>query len=771
MSDYVRWFDELTRGDTSVAGGKGANLGEMTHAGLPVPPGFVVTAAAYRDFITQAGLREPIAAQVDGLEVDDRTALETTASSIQAAIRGASLPPAVDAALREAYVELSRRTARANELVAVRSSATLEDTEKASFAGMNRTFLNVSGPEALAKEVKEVWASLYSPRVIFYRRRLGLNDEPEIAVIVQKMANSAKSGVAFSIDPATGREDTIVIEAAFGLGEVVVGGQVEPDHYEVSKSDLGLRTERLGRKDFMLTRGPGGDTVRVDLPPAQAAGRVLTDAELRSVAELVRRDAAHYGSPQDVEWAIEDGQTYLVQSRPVTTRLKVPEAPEAGGTPPARELVRGLGASPGFAVGTVRLLQSTKEADRLLQGDILVTAMTSPDWVPLMRRAAAIVTDSGGMTSHAAIVSRELGLPCIVGTRQATTTLEDGMVVTVDATAGVVIEGRREPPKEFSALSGATLAATAGPSAPLVTATKLMVNLGEPEMAREIAARHVDGVGLLRAEFMILSALQGTHPRQLLEDGRSDELVGRLAEQLQVFGQAFFPRPVIYRAMDFRTNEFRGLAGGEKFEPREDNPMIGYRGAYRYVREPDLFRLELQALKRARVAAANVHLMIPFVRTAQEFRACKALVDQSGLTDERDFELWIMGEVPSVVHWLEEYARLGITGVSIGSNDLTQLVLGVDRDSEMLAPLFDERDHAVLATIEAIVRGCRQLGIKSSICGQAPSVYPDYAETLVRFGIDSISVNPDAIERTRYNIASAEQRLMLEACRERVAPA
>jgi pyruvate,water dikinase len=300
----------------------------------------------------------------------------------------------------------------------------------------------------------------------------------------------------------------------------------------------------------------------------------------------------------------------------------------------------------------------------------------------------------------------------------------------------------------------------------LVTATKLMVNLGEPEMAQAIAAQPVDGVGLLRAEFMLLSAFQGVHPRRLLQEGRGEEFVARMVEQLQVFAQAFYPRPVIYRSTDFRTNEFRGLAGGEECEPHEENPMIGFRGAYRYIRDPDLFRHELEALRRVRAELPNLHLMIPFVRTGSELRACKRLIDESGLTEQRDFQLWVMAEVPSVVYWLEEYARLGAAGASIGSNDLTQLVLGVDRDSDMLAPLFDERDHAVIETIRAIIAACRRLGLRSSICGQAPSVYPEYAEALVRFGIDSISVNPDVIDQSRYHIAAAEQRLLLEAHRQ-----
>jgi pyruvate,water dikinase len=448
-----------------------------------------------------------------------------------------------------------------------------------------------------------------------------------------------------------------------------------------------------------------------------------------------------------------------VQSRPVTAVGR----PTAAAPPAAharKELVRGLNASPGVAVGPVRVALRIEDADALQPGDILVARMTSPDWVPFMRRAAAIVTDAGGMTSHAAIVSRELGLPCVVGTRQATSVLHDGMLVTVDATAGTVLEGRADIP----AAPAAALAPTAA-AGRVVTATRLMVNLAEPELAAAAAARDVDGVGLLRAEFMILSALQGVHPRQLIEQGRGGEFVDRMADQLRVIAQAFHPRPVIYRATDFRTNEFRGLQGGDQYEPQEENPMIGLRGAYRYVRDPGPFKLELELLARVRRESPNVHLMIPFVRTGSEMRAVKRLVDESPLAEDSSFQLWAMAEVPSVVYWLDEYARLGVAGVSIGSNDLTQLVLGVDRDNEALAPLFDERDHAVLETIRAIIAGCRRLGLHSSICGQAPSVHPDYAEQLVRWGIDSISVTPDVIEQTRHNIAVAERRIVLEHAR------
>lgn len=754
---YIKWFEDLTKEDVPLAGGKGANLGEMTRAGLPVPPGYVVTADAWRRFVQASCLTEEIPKRLAGLDVDDPRQLQVVSRAIQDTIRRSPVPDDVRGEIVQAYQELGKRTGLPDDFVSVRSSATVEDTERFSFAGLFRSFLNVRGPEALVRHVREVWASLYEPRVIFYRVKGGLPEgRQEIAVIVQKMVNADKSGVLFTVDPATNDPRVEVIEAAWGLGEVVVGGEITPDRYVVDKASLQVLERMVGRKDVAIFRDPHtGENVRVSLPPEKATAQVLAEDEIRALADLGKRDEDHYGIPQDAEWAIEQKAIYLVQTRPVTTLARRP--PPAEMAPPQAEvLLRGLGASPGIASGPVKVLLTPEEGDKLQPGDILATVMTAPDWVPLMRRAAAIVTDAGGMTSHAAIVSRELGVPCIVGTRNATRTLKDGMVVTVNATEGVVLRGAVAPPQPAPTAAPAMVA-----PAPIVTATKLYVNLGEPEKAEEVARQPVDGVGLLRAEFMMLSALEGKHPRLLLEQGKGEEFVDRMAAQLRRFARAFHPRPVIYRAMDFKTNEFRDLQGGDRFEPREANPMLGYRGAFRYIREPDLFLLEIEAIKKVRTEFKNLHLMVPFVRTAWEFRECKALIDQSGLSRDRELWLWVMAEVPSIVHWLPEYARLGVNGVSIGSNDLTQLVLGVDRDNELVAPLYDERDRAVLETIHAIIRECRRTGITSSICGQAPSVHPEYAEVLVSWGINSISVNPDVIDVTRRHIAAAEQKVIL----------
>ena len=784
---YVLWFPDGSKSDLPRAGGKGANLCEMTRAGLPVPPGFIITVDAWRRFADGSGLSSSITSRLAGLDVDNSDQLRATSQGIRQMILQAPLPDDVASAMREAYAALSREVGRDAALVAVRSSGTVEDTAQFSFAGMFESTLNVRGSDALLRAVKECWASGFTERLLFYRVKQGLTGELLIAAVVQKMVDADRSGVVFTVNPATKDSRYLVIEGAWGLGEVVVLGKVTPDRWEVDKSNFTIASRNVSRKEFMLTRDPRtGETVRVALDEEKGRAPVLSDDEVRAVADLACRVETHYGTPQDAEWAIEGGHVFFVQTRPITTlgigaaALKFGRRTgEAASGEPRRVLLHGLGAGPGLAAGIVRVLQSPADSSRLQQGEILVTAMTSPDWVPLMRRAAAVVTDAGGMTSHAAIVSRELGIPCIVGTRTATSTLTDGMTVTVNARDGTVSEGSlvgrtaagvaapspAPAPVRDARTAAPNAPAAAGALQPAPTATRVYVNLGEPDLAAAVAAMPVDGVGLLRAEFMLLAALDGKHPRLLIEQDKGVELVARMVRALSAFAAAFAPRPVIYRATDFRSNEFRGLTGGARFEPDEENPMIGYRGCFRYTKEPALFALELEAVRDVRRTFRNLHLMIPFVRTGGEMRACKQLIDASGLGADRHMQLWVMAEVPSVVTWLPDYAAMGVTGVSIGSNDLTQLVLGVDRDSELLAELYDERDKAVLATIRTIIEECKRLHITSSICGQAPSVYPEYAEQLVRWGIDSVSVNPDVVDRTRRNIAAAEQRLLLDAAR------
>lgn len=750
---YVRDISMLRITDAEEAGGKGANMGEMVAAKLPVPPGFVLLRDCYRDSMRAGGVATELSElHLEALaSVADTTRLPELCERLQGLVHKAGVPDAVRDSILEAFRALGSDT-----VVAVRSSATGEDGSDASFAGMNATFTNISGEDGLIDAVLRCWMSLFSPRVITYRASRGFTGDPAMAVVVQQMINSEKAGVAFTADPSTGAQDRVVIEGAFGLGEVVVSGEVEPDTYIVAKETLRVLDVRLGHKTFKIVRGPDGHDKAVDVDDDQVDARVLDDDELRSIAELAIATERHNGCPQDTEWAISGGKAYLVQARPITT-LKHTTAPSSE---KHAVLARGLAAAPGTASGTVRVLDTPDEGNRLLEGEILVAQMTNPDWLPTIRRAAALVTNTGGMTCHAAIVARELGVPCVVGTRSATRDLHDGTTVTVDGTHGRVLSGVVE-----TAAPTTSVAERNAPTEPQieVTATKIYVNLAMPDSAEKVAAQQVDGVGLLRAEFMLTEALSGRHPRDLMAHGEEGTLVHAMVESVGRIASAFAPRPVVYRATDFRTNEFRGLRGGETYEPIEHNPMIGYRGCYRYIKEPDLFALELAALAQVREQSPNVHIMIPFVRTRWELEECLSLIDASPLGRQRGLHRWVMAEVPSVVHWLPEYIGMGIDGVSIGSNDLTQLVLGVDRDSDICAELFDESDPAVLDAIGQIISTARKFGITSSLCGQAPSTRPAFAEHLVRMGITSVSVNPDAVAAARRTVGAAERRLLLEA--------
>jgi len=753
-------FSALRHADVAFAGGKGANLGELTAAGFPVPGGIVIGAPAYAAMCAAGGLRGRLEDLLAAVGDDDPAALEQAAATAREMVEQEPLPDGVEHALRAAIFATIGEDATP---VAVRSSATAEDTAAASFAGMNASFLNVIGVDAVLAAVRRCWASLFGARSIVYRAERGFGQaEMDIAVVVQLQIQSARAGVMFTADPTGAHPDRIVIEGAFGLGESVVSGSVSPDRYVVAKPDLEILTRDIHRKELVIESTPGGGIKTEALSPQRAADPVLSDEEVLAVAALGVRVEQHYGRAQDTEWAYDpDGRLWLLQARPVTTGGHGDEATPTDGV--GEPLVSGLAAAPGVASGRVRIVEGPQDAGSLVEGEVLVAQMTSPDWVPFMRRAAAIVTDSGGITCHAAIVSRELGIPCVVGTTDATTVLENGREVTVDATRGVVTAGRAS----VVAASVTPAAAVAPATAPPVTATKLLVNLSEPSQVDRVKELPVEGVGLLRAELMLLEALDGTHPLALIEAGEGEHVIERMATALERFATGFAPRPITYRTIDFRTNEFRGLTGGERFEPVEANPMLGFRGAYRYTKQPKLLELELQAIARVCDGGAdNLHVMLPFVRTELELRRCIEIVERSGLPGRRGYELWIMAEVPSVLFNLERYAALGITGISIGSNDLTQLLLGVDRDSELLAELFDARDPAVLDYLRQLIPAARALGLKTSICGQAPSLHPEYAEVLVRAGIDAVSVTPDAVDRTRRLLAAAEQLLLLEAARE-----
>ena len=809
----ILWFEQLRKEDVPIVGGKNANLGEMLSAGIPVPPGFAVTAYAYKKFLEETGLSEKIAQTLkETIVKGEPQEYEEASKKIQKLIIESPMPKYIEEKIREAYRELNRRLGLENVRVAVRSSATAEDLPDASFAGQQETYLNVIGEDEVVKKVKECWASLWTARAIYYRESKGFDHSKVlISVAVQKMVNSRSAGVMFTLHPVTGDENVIVIEGSWGLGETVVQGRVTPDEIVVDKKTLKITEKRVNEKAIALLFDPvGRRNVEIELPADEKElekiaekypeiakiikkyemfrnAPALSDEEAVKLAELAKKIEEHYGRAMDIEWAIDQDLPYpqnvfIVQARPETVwstkkaKEVKPEKEEAPAKAPAERkiLVRGLPASPGVAIGVAKVALTVEEAAKLMKkGDILVTKMTDPDWVPYMKLAAAIVTDEGGMTAHAAIVSRELGIPCIVGTKNATQVLKTGMEVTVDATHGIVYEGRVEEllKKEEKKAAAPGVAAVGIPKEVMheifpVTATKIYMNLGEPDMIDKYIDLPFDGIGLMRIEF-IISDWIAYHPLYLIKIGKPEEFVNKLADGIAKVAQAIYPRPIVVRFSDFKTNEYRGLKGGEEFEPEERNPMIGWRGVSRYVSpeyEPG-FRLELRAIRKVReeYGLSNVWVMLPFVRTTWEVEKALKIMEEEGLKRSKDFKVWIMAEVPSVIFLADKFSEL-VDGFSIGSNDLTQLILGADRDSAILGKLgyFDERDPAVMRAIAHLIEVAHAHGRTVSICGQAPSVYPEFTEFLVRHGIDSISVNPDVVIRTRRLVASIERKIMLE---------
>jgi pyruvate, water dikinase len=788
---FVRWFESLGSRDVGMVGGKNASLGEMIRAlkkeGIGVPDGFATTAEAYWKFLEANDLRERLKSQLNDLNSRNKP-LHEVGRAIRSLFLHAEFPEDIARDIREAYRELCRKSGTEEVDVAVRSSATAEDLPEASFAGQQETFLNVTGEAELLEACRRCYASLFTDRAIIYRQEHGFDDlKVALSVGVQKMVRSdlAGAGVIFSIDTETGFREVVVITAAFGLGENVVQGTVNPDEYTVFKPLLHQDSLRpiidkvLGAKEKKMVYAVGGTkaTKNIDTPRQERQSFVLSDEEILQLARWTVTIEEHYGRPMDIEWA-KDGQTgtlFIVQARPETvqsrkeaTVMKSYRLKESG-----KRLLTGLSIGEAIAAGEVCLIRSVHDISQFRDGAILVTEMTDPDWVPVMKRAAGIVTDHGGRTCHAAIVSRELSIPAIVGTGKATEVLRDGQEVTMSCAEGdqaYIYEGILPFEETEVNLEGIP-----------PTKTRIMMNIASPAAAFRWWRLPCEGIGLARMEFIINNIIK-VHPMALVrfDDLQDDQVrrrieeltrgyadkteyfVDHLARGIAKIAASQYPEPAVVRLSDFKTNEYANLIGGRDFEPHEENPMLGFRGASRYYsdRYREGFALECRAIKRVReeIGMDNVIVMVPFCRTLKEADRVLATMAEYGLKrGENGLEIYVMAEIPANIILAEQFAER-FDGFSIGSNDLTQLTLGVDRDSDILAELFDERDEAVKVMIADLIAKAHQSGAKVGICGQAPSDYPEFAAFLVGEGIDSISLNPDSVIKIKQIVAEAEGR-------------
>lgn len=756
---YVIKFEDLTKNDIGIAGGKGANLGELTQAGIPVPPGFVVTAETYDKFMQDTGIFNSVMDILEEVDINNTKQLQEAAEEIKKIIIETPIPEDISTMIIEAYNQLSVRVGEDDGAdVAIRSSATAEDLPEASFAGQQDTFLHVQGIDQVIEYVRKCWASLFEARAIFYREENDFeHSKVYIAVVVQQMVDSDKAGVMFTVNPSTG-ENVALIEGSWGLGESVVSGTVTPDNYVVNKDNNEIVTVVISDKKTMFANDEEGTSVQVLVPEEKRKERVLPDDELIELVEMGKRVQAHYGKPQDTEWAFHDGNLFLLQSRPITTLGNAEEA--ADDDVDLEVLIRGLGASPGLASGVVKVVKSLDELDKIQEGDVMVVAMTTPDMVPAMKRANGIVTDEGGVTCHAAIISRELGIPCVVGTGDATTTLKEGSEVTADGKKGLVYKGILKSNEAPEASANVQVAAT-----PLITVTEVKANVSMPEAAPRAKATGADGVGLLRTEHMMLST--GIHPKKFILDGNEQGLVDILAENVLKVADEFYPKPVWYRTLDAPTDEFITLEGGEN-EPREHNPMLGWRGIRRELDEPEILIAEFKAIKKLHDQGyTNIGIMIPLSQHVDELKQAKELCRSVGMEPGKDIDFGMMVEIPAAAIMIDEYIKEGIDFVSLGTNDLTQYTLAVDRNNEFVAKHYSEEHPAVMKLIERTIRKCAEAGVTCSICGQAGSV-PHIVEKLVAFGITSVSSNADAIDEVRKTVARAEQKIILDAARKQM---
>lgn len=775
---YVLWFDELRRADVGLVGGKSSSLGELTSSvDVPVPYGYATTANAYRYFMEKTGQNKKIHKMLQELQdVEDSVELHEVCTKIRESICSATMPEDLAEQIGKAYEELAEKVGEKNPFVAVRSSATAEDLPDASFAGQQDTYLNVTGRDMAIRKVKECYASTFTDRAVYYRAKKNFDHENvALSAAVQMMADAKAAGVMFTVNLATGADDSIMIEGSWGLGEYIVQGTVTPDNFVVDKDSLTITSRRINEKSIELIRKEGGDVEERKVEPERAKAQVISDEQIAQLADYAKRIEKHYGCYMDMEWAVDHkDRLWILQARPETVWSKKNKEKkseeETVMTTDHNVLVKGLPASPGMAAGKCHVITDPKDIDTFKEGEVLVTTMTSPDWVPAMKKAVAIVTDAGGMTCHASIVSRELGIPCVVGTKsrsvEATDVLKTGQDITIDARNGIIYDGIVADlvKKGTPAAQAAGTAAVAAEYFP-PTGTRVLMNLGDPDLADKYASLPCDGIGLMREEFIWTTFIH-EHPLYLIETGRPEKVVDMLAEGISKVCRALAPRPVVLRFSDFKSGEYRNLKGGDKYEPEESADLLGWRGASRYYdpKYTDAFRLELKAVRKVReeYGLKNLNCMIPFCRTVDEAEKVTAIMREEGLERGPDFKLLLMAEIPANILLADRFNKF-VDGYSIGSNDLTMLILGCDRNNDTVASLFDERNLAIKRAIRHLIKVAHRDGKTVSICGQAPSVYPDFTEFLVKSGIDYVSVNPDMVKSTRLNVARIEQRLMLDA--------
>ncbi len=756
--ESVLWLNDVDKNDVAIVGGKAAGLGELMNIPeVHVPEGFVITAYAYKKFLDKNNLEKKIDEILETLDEDDTKSLQKASSEIRSLFIKSEMPDDILDNIIEHYEDLVQREGAA--YVAVRSSANLEDMANASFAGEQETYLNVKGNDQVIEKVKECFASLYSTRAIYYRKKENINEKATLSVIIQKQIFSDVSGVMFTLDVSNGDKTKIVIESSYGLGEYIVSGQITPDTFYVDKNTMKIVKSSVVNKNKMLKALEGGGTIEIEVPEALCEEPSLKEKEVIDLAIAGKAIEDHYNHPMDIEWAKYQGKLYIVQARFETVWSN--REPEETETEEYENevLLKGLPASPGFVTGHAHVILDISNIDEFKKDEILITKMTAPDWVPVMKKSKAIITDDGGMTCHAAIVSRELGVPCIVGTssfgRKATEIIKTGDLITVDSKNGIVYKGKITVEEERETISEVS---------EIITGTKVMVNMGEPSIAEKIAKLPCDGIGLMREEF--IWAEIGEHPLSLLKNNRGEYFVDKLSDYMAKVCRAFNPRPVILRFSDFKTDEYANLKGGREFEPIEDNPLLGWRGASRYYddRYKEAFKLELMAVKKAReeYRARNLWVMVPFTRTVEEMEKIIKIMEENGLYRGKDFKIFLMAEIPSNILLADKFNKY-VDGYSIGSNDLTMLLLGSDRNNGKMSSMFDERDLAVKRAIKYLIKIAHKDKKIVSICGQAPSQYDELVDFLVRSGIDDISVNPDAVIHVKKLVASVEARIKLEA--------